>query len=318
MSPKQDEASTYLLQQAQKYKSKLLEEISDSAAADPFKKVMQMIKSMIDKLQKQALEEAEHKGWCDKEMKVNKLTREEKSTKVDELTATRDEQSALIARLASEIQQIESESNAMSKALNEATKERADNKAENEKTISDAKEAQVATQQALDVLKQFYDNPSGAFIQQNEAADEALMQMDSEREFATSYSGQQGVKGGVLGLMQQVLDDFARLETDTRNKESTESNEYDEFKTDTKRSLAVNKQTVDNKQTKKARTESDMQKTVRDLEGTQEELDAANRYYDKLKPSCVHQQPSHEERMKKRQEEINSLKEAFRILGGSQ
>merc|ERR1719421_2220947 len=195
---------------------------------------------MIDKLQKQALEEAEHKGWCDKEMKVNKLTREEKSTKVDELTATRDEQSALIARLASEIQQIESESNAMSKALNEATKERADNKAENEKTISDAKEAQVATQQALDVLKQFYDNPSGAFLQQNEDADEALMQLPGAA--MTSYSGQQEGKGGVLALIEQVLEDFARLETDTRNKESTEENEYQEFKTDTKRSLAVNKE----------------------------------------------------------------------------
>merc|ERR1719158_1583891 len=129
-----------------------------------------------------------------------------------------------------------------------------------------------------------------------------------------SYSGQQDGKVGVLALIEQVLEDFARLETDTRNKESTEENEFQEFKTDTKRSLAVNKQTVDNKQTKKARTEADMQKTVRDLEGTQEELDAANRYYDKLKPSCVHQQPSHEERMAQRQAEIDSLKEALRIL----
>jgi len=312
MSPKQDEASTYLLQQSQHYKSKLLEEISDSVAADPFNKVKRMIRSMIDKLQNQALEEAEHKGWCDKEMKVNKQVREEKTTKVDELTATRDEQNALINRLASEVQQIESESNAMTKALSEATKERADNKNENEKTISDAKEAQVAVTQALEVLKQFYDNPSGAFLQQNEDAEEAMMQLPGAK--MESYAGQQEGKGGVLALMQQVLEDFARVETDTRNQESTQENEYQEFKTDTNRSLAVNKQTVDNKQTKKARTESDMQKTVRDLEGTQEELDAANRYHEKLKPSCVHQQPSHEERMAQRQAEIDSLKEALRIL----
>ena len=43
---------------------------------------------------------------------------------------------------------------------------------------------------------------------------------------------------------------------------------------------------------------------------------AANRYYEKLKPSCIETGVSHEERAAKRQEEIESLQEALRILSG--
>ena len=40
------------------------------------------------------------------------------------------------------------------------------------------------------------------------------------------------------------------------------------------------------------------------------------RYYEKLKPSCVDAGLSYEERVKMREEEIQSLQEALRILSG--
>ena len=50
--------------------------------------------------------------------------------------------------------------------------------------------------------------------------------------------------------------------------------------------------------------------------GTQRELQAAMDYYDKLKPSCIETGVSHEERAARRQEEIESLQEALKILNG--
>jgi hypothetical protein len=52
------------------------------------------------------------------------------------------------------------------------------------------------------------------------------------------------------------------------------------------------------------------------LEGTQKELDAALAYYDKLKPDCIDSGVSYEERVARRQEEIESLQEALKILNG--
>ena len=56
--------------------------------------------------------------------------------------------------------------------------------------------------------------------------------------------------------------------------------------------------------------------TKSDLDATQKELDAALAYYEKLKPSCVDAGLSYEERVKMREEEIQSLQEALRILSG--
>jgi hypothetical protein len=45
-------------------------------AADPFLKVKKMIKAMVTKLMNEQNEEAETKGFCDKELKTNKMTRD--------------------------------------------------------------------------------------------------------------------------------------------------------------------------------------------------------------------------------------------------
>ena len=47
--------------------------------ADPFKRVMMMIKDMIQKLMQDATEEAEHKSVCDTELGTNKITRDSKT-----------------------------------------------------------------------------------------------------------------------------------------------------------------------------------------------------------------------------------------------
>merc|ERR1719409_441116 len=48
----------------------------------------------------------------------------------------------------------------------------------------------------------------------------------------------------------------------------------------------------------------------------QEELEKAVAYYEKLKPTCVDSGITYEDRVKRREEEIQSLQEALRILAG--
>merc|ERR1719453_1946692 len=136
--------------------SKMLMLMAQHAQNDPFKKVKKMLKDMIVKLQEEANEEAEHKGWCDTELSTNEQTRKEKTDAVEVLNAECDELQASIAKLTEEISDLTKAVADLDAAMAKATEIRTEEKAKNKETISDAAEAQTAVAQAITVLKDFY------------------------------------------------------------------------------------------------------------------------------------------------------------------
>merc|ERR1719160_1995676 len=94
----QQAVATYLNDQAQRQNSRILSLIATKVTADPFKKIVKMIKDMITKLTEEAQEEAEHKGFCDSELSSNKATRDAKTEESDTLKANIEELTADIAK----------------------------------------------------------------------------------------------------------------------------------------------------------------------------------------------------------------------------
>merc|ERR1719426_688535 len=268
-----------------------------------------MIKDLIVRLMEEANEEAEHKGWCDTELSTNEQTRKEKTAAVETLHAEIDELSASIAKLTQEITDLTAEIAELDKAVAEATEIRESEKAENTQTIKDAQEAQTAVSQAVTVLKEFYEKAGEAT---------ALLQGQKQEPeiFDEPYKGMQSENGGVLGMLEVIASDFARVETDTKAAEAEAQDSFDKFSSESAVNRAANSKDVEHKTTKKTNQESALTAKKADLEGTQKELDAALAYYDKLKPSCVDAGVSYEDRVARRKEEIESLQEALRILNG--
>merc|ERR1719440_2064795 len=141
-----------------------------------------MIKDLIVKLMEEAAEEAEHKGWCDKELATNGQVRKEKTEAVEVLYADIDELEASISKLSDEITELTQAVAALDEAVAKATKIREEEKAKNAETIKDAKEAQVAVAQALTVLKDFYAKAGEAT---------ALLQQQQPEIFDEPYKGMQ-------------------------------------------------------------------------------------------------------------------------------
>merc|ERR1719181_2495144 len=290
--------------------SRLLATLAARASDDPFVKVKKMIKDLIIRLQEEANEEAEHKGWCDTELSTNEQTRKEKTEAVETLTAETDELTASIAKLTEDIAELTESVNELDAAMAKATSLRTAEKAKNTETVADAKAAQTAVEQALTVLKDFYEKAgeATAFVQQKRKQPEIF---DDK-----PYQGMGGESGGVIGMLEVILSDFARLDADTASAEETAQKEYDEFMTDSTNDKSQKMTDIDHKSDKKQDQSQTLTQNKKELAGTQKELDAATAYYDKLKPTCVNAGTSYEDRVARREEEIASLGEALKILNG--
>jgi len=304
----QARVAVYLQSRAKKLNSRVLSTIAARVSDDPFKKVKKMIKDLIVRLMEEANEEAEHKGWCDTELSTNEQTRKEKTEAVETLHAEIDQLEASIAKLTEDISELTKAVAELDAAMAKATKLRQEEKAKNTETISDAEEAQTAVAQALTVLKEFYAKAAEAT---------ALLQSKAEPEiFDSPYKGMQSENGGVVGMLEVIESDFARLESETKAAEATAQKEYDEFMTDSKVDKSEKSTDIEHKTAKKQDESQALTTKKEDLEGTQKELDAALAYFDKLKPSCVDSGVSYEDRVARRKEEIESLQEALKILNG--
>merc|ERR1719487_1110927 len=308
-SPTQKRVEGFLQQQAQKAGSRLLAALAVRVSEDPFIKVKKMIKDLIVKLMEEAAEEAEHKAWCDTELSTNEQTRKEKTEEVETLHAEIDELTASIAKLTEDMAELSAAVAELDAAMAKATELRTAEKAKNTETIADAKEAQTATEQALTVLKDFYAKAAEAtsFVQSKKQDPEV---------FDKAYTGMAGDSTGVVGMLEVIVLDFARLDADTSAAEETAQKEYDEFMTDSKTDKTKKTTDIEHKTAKKQDQSQTLATKKGDLEGTQKELDAALAYFDKLKPTCVNAGVSYEDRVARRKEEVESLQEALKILNG--
>merc|ERR1719469_293455 len=296
----------YLQDQAKRLNSRVLASIAAHASEDPFTKVKKMIKDLIVRLMEEANEEAEQKGWCDTELSTNEQTRKEKTDAVETLHAEIDELDASNAKLTEDVSELSKAVAELDAAMAKATSLRQDEKATNTATAKDAGEAQTAVAQALTVLKEFY----------AKAAEATSFVQKAPEIFDSEYKGMQSESGGVVGMLEVIESDFARLEAETKSSEATAQREYDTFMTDSKVDKEAKSTDIEHKTANKQYEAQALTMAKEDLDGTQKELDAALSYFDKLKPSCVDSGVSYEDRVARRKEEIESLQEALKILNG--
>jgi len=332
----------FLVTEGQRLKSQQLALLAQKIAADPFAKVKKLIDDMITRLLEEAREDAEHEGFCDKEMGKSKITRAKLNEDIDRLTAAMEEGEASIAKLAETIAQLTKEVEELITSMGEATALRTAEKEKNAVTVEDAKSAQTAVEAATAVLKDFYEKASTAtaLLQAPNPRQWGLKQgvkmgtdewnaladpnfkgtvdtghKDGMQTFGKTYEGQQDENEyGVLGLLEVIHSDFASLQADTEAAEAEAQKLYEDFMTESKRNKAVKEKNIKMSTADKATATSKLQEDTADLKSTQDELLAAERYYKKLVPQCIDQGMTWDERVKAREEEIASLKQALSIL----
>merc|ERR1719428_2573872 len=333
----------FLASEAQRLHSHKLGLLAEKVAADPFAKVKKLIDDMITRLLEEANADAEKEGFCDKEMGMNKITRDKLTAEIDELDAAIEEGKAMILKLTDDIAQLTKEVAELDAAVEEATALRTAEKEKNAATIADAKAAQEAVQAAMKVLKEFYAKAAmatalvqtssslpatgllsrhiklgseewGALANPNFKGTIDKGHKEGMQTFGETYKGQQDEAGGVLAMLEVIMSDFANVESETMANEAQSQKAYDDFMTDAKKTKAVKSKNIEMFTADKVAAESKLQTDTKDIKATQDELLAADRYYEKLVPQCVDKGMTYEERVAARESEIESLKKALEIL----
>jgi len=333
----------FLAGEASRLHSQRLGLLAEKLAADPFAKVKKLIDDMITRLLEEANAEAEQKGFCDKELGQSKITRDKLTSEIEELDAAIEEGKAFIMKLSEDVATLTKEVADLDGAVEEATKLREEEKAKNAATIADTKAAQDAVSAATAVLKEFYAKAGGAtaLLQTSQPASllsrhikigsddwQALANPNFEgkvdkghkegmQTFGETYTGQQDQAGGVMAMLEVIMSDFANVESETMANEAQSQKAYDDFMIDAKKTKAVKSKNIEMFSADKVAAESKLQTDTKDIKATQDELLAAERYFDKLKPQCIDEGVSYEDRVAAREAEIASLKQALEILSSA-
>jgi hypothetical protein len=309
---------TYLKGQAQKIKSKTLSNLAVKMTEDHFVKVRGMIKDMVAKLEADAAAEADQKSWCDSEMKAATEARDDAIANMEGDLASKTKADSTITRLTEEIQDLMTEIAELTKALNEATQLRALESKDNAKTLADATAGLAGVSKAMKILKDFYDN---AFIQTGkkyvppkaDASGNTVGDLAPDT-FSGEFKGNQDAATGIIGQLDVIKSDFEGTIEATKSAETEASEAFDSYKSETETDISEKEGSVKSKTGEKDTEESNLADYTDNLSDHTTDKSQALQELAKLKPACVDTGSDYAEQVARRNQEIESLKNAYVIL----
>merc|ERR1712224_794634 len=151
-------------------------------------------------------------GICDKGMAKAISDRDEANAKIEMLTSKQNS-------LEDEINTLNGQIAELKKALLEATELRAEDKAENEKTIAMSEEGAEAVKLALGILNDFYKNAfvqTGKYVPPLSDRDGNTVGDLAPEVFDDKYHGSQAESKGIVGILEVILSDFERQNKQTK------------------------------------------------------------------------------------------------------
>lgn len=326
--------TTFLSSEARRLNSTRIENIAEEAAADPFEKVKILIRDLMERLLEEAHQDATHEGFCDRELGVNKRTRESLTAQIDGFTADIEAGTASIASMTQQSAQLTTEVANHKAAMLQATKLRNEEKATNKATVKDCKEGEAAVVQAMAVLRKFYAKSmqATALLQQQQrypymGSEEWYSLANTSykgkadtghkagmQTFGDVYTGQQDEANGIIAMLEVILSDFTSLRAETEDGEKTSQREYEEFMQASNTDAATKTKKIQLLEADKVEANSKLHTDAQDRKYAQDKIESANRYYDELNDQCFDKGQTYEERTAARASEIQSLKEALKML----
>jgi len=298
-----------------------------------FDAINEEIQKMIFRLIAEQKTEKEHKVWCDKEYFNTNTTNNSQTMKKEDLTTKVASATSSINALLIVINDLVTLNHNNKVEFEAATEDRKVSKAAHMVTIKDAKDAQDALAQASAALTAFY-KESGAIAKESW---EAMVQTSGEQDPTTgtaqatqattltaraatddaAYSGQGDSVDpttGILAILTDTSGDFAVMETNCKQAESSDQAIYEALEKNFKQDKAQNEKDIEMKKEQQQRLKNRIKKLEKGLKKVSDSLWATQQYLVDLTPACISGDSSFIDRQFARDAEIVSLKSAKETL----
>jgi chromosome segregation ATPase len=310
-SKRRSAASKLLAGVAQKVQSPRLATLAVRVRLDAFTRVKKAIDDMIAELLVEKADEIKHKDFCVDEFNKNQLETEKKEREKKDLIAKIEDLEMTIDALTKAIDTLKAEIAEMQVQLKRAGEDRELENKEFQTTVADQRASQKLLQAALTILQDFYGKKdAAAFAQRQEPAGPPPPPgFEAYKKNAAA--------GGVMGMIQQIINDTKAMEAETIRSEEDAQKAYEDFVKETNASIEAKSKDIVNKSETKAKAESDLVETKEEKESVMVELEQLSNYNAELHSSCDFIMKNFDLRQTARDEEVEALRQAKAILSGA-
>jgi outer membrane murein-binding lipoprotein Lpp len=311
-SVRRNKVATVLSIAAKKFQDPRLSTLAVQARLDAFTKVKKSIQDMVDKLIKEKEDEIKHKDFCIEELNNNERDTEMKERDRDDLVAKIDDLTSTIDTLAKEIEALKADVAELQVQMKRAGEDREKENKEFQTTVADQRATQKLLAASLNILKGFYDK--AALVQKK--ASEKVANGQAPPPGFKSYE-KNAASGGVMGMMQGIIDDAKAMEAEAIRGEEDSQKAYESFVKDTNTSIETKTKDIVAKTEMKAKAEGAKVEAETERDSVLGELEQLANENADLHKSCDFTLKNFELRQTARDDEIEALKQSIAMFSGA-
>jgi FtsZ-binding cell division protein ZapB len=311
-SDRRAKVSQFLKKAAKKFHEPRLSLIAVRAKMDAFSEVKKSIQDQIDAMIKEKADEIKHKDFCIEELNANERDTEMKERDRTDLEAKIDDLTMTVDALTKELDALKAEVADLQVQMKRAGEDREKQNAEFQTVVADQRATQKLLEAALGILKGFYEK--AALVQEQAAA--GITDGQAPPPGFKSYEKNKQ-SGGVMGMMQGIIDEAKGLEAEAIRGEEDSQKAYEEFVMDSNDTLDALTKEIVSKTDMKAKAEAEKVESETEYESTMDELEMLSSESADLHKSCDFTLKNFDIRQSARGDEIEALKQALAMFSGA-
>jgi len=262
--------------------------LGGGAGGDAFGKIKGLITDMISKLEKEADDAADLKGWCDKEIAESNAKKEDTTAENEKLTTKIDGALANSKKLKEEVATLQKELSELAQSQGEMDKLRAEEKALYDVNKPELDMGLKGVKLALKILNEYFSK--------------------------SGKSSSAGAGSGIIGMLEVVESDFSKNLAEVVATEEAAAATHERETKENDIEKVIKDKDVEYKTKSYTGLDKAVTELTADREGVQTELDAVLEYLKSLGNKCTYKVETYAERAARRDAEVSGLKEALSIL----
>lgn len=302
-SQTRNSASSLLSAAAEKFQSPKLAALALQAKLDAFTKVKAAIDQMVKDLLAKKDAEIKKRDFCIASINENELSQKDTERDIEKHTAAIATLEGEIDELKKNIATNEALIAELQKDVKDAGIDRSNENKEFQATIATQRETKNLLQQAITVLQKVYkDTKTPALIQQGPAG-------------FKEYKQNSG-KGGVIGLLNQIVSDTDVMITEAQKDEQASQAAYENFVKLSNKQIKDAQASIDSDKGTKASKEEDKIAAEQSLDSSNGKLAQLKTTNTNLHQDCDFTLKNFTVRQEARDGEVEALRQAKAILNG--